>query len=48
MGFGGEQILQVGGTSVVDSSEHQEEEFEGDALVDGEPMERAEDWGDVF
>ena len=46
--MGDEEVRQVGRGKVVESFEGQEEDFEVDALFDGEPVESEENRSDVF
>ena len=46
--MGDEEVRQVGRGQVVESFEGQEEDFEVDALFDGEPVESEENRSDVF
>lgn len=43
-----EQVCEVRGGQVVEGFECDEEDFELDALWDGEPVKIAEDGGDMF
>jgi hypothetical protein len=45
--MGDEEVRQVGRGKVVESFEGQEEDFEVDALFDGEPVESEENRSDV-
>ena len=46
--MGGGEVRQVGWGQVVESFESQEEDFEINALFDGEPVESEENRSDVF
>ena len=43
-----EKIGQVGGGQTMERFVNSQEEFEIDAVADGEPMEWSQDWGDMI
>ena len=46
--MGDEEVRQVGGGEMVEGFKGEEEYLENYALFDGEPVERVENWSDVF
>ena len=42
-----QQVREVGGGEVIESLVDDEEDFELDSVLDGEPVEVLEDWSDV-